>query len=131
MKVPLIVEVAADPLTHERGLSHRTDLPPGLDGMLFIFDRPRVLAFWNQRTFVPLDIAFIDAQRRVTVVLPMRTIVESGGVVESYAPPSPFTAAIEIRRGYLAACGISAGAVVDRELGWTPYPDRVVLTVMT
>jgi uncharacterized membrane protein (UPF0127 family) len=84
MILPLLLEVADTPDTRARGLMDRVDLPLGLDGMLFVFDRSQHGSFTNERTFVPLDVTFFDDRRRIIATIPMRTIVESGGVVERY-----------------------------------------------
>ena len=53
-------EIAATDETRQIGLMHRFSLPPD-HGMLFVHDAPRMLSFWMRNTYIPLSIAFIDA----------------------------------------------------------------------
>ncbi len=60
-------EVAQTQQQTERGLMYRQHLAAD-EGMLFIFERDAPRLFWMKNTFVPLDIIFIDAQKRITSV---------------------------------------------------------------
>ncbi|MBI3811600.1 MAG: DUF192 domain-containing protein [Nitrospirae bacterium] len=61
---PLQVEVADTPMEQTRGLMFRTDLPED-HGMLFIFERPGKNQFWMKNTLIPLDILWMDDQKRI------------------------------------------------------------------
>ena len=63
-ELPLQLELAATPETRVKGLMHRDSLDP-LDGMLFLFPTPHDYSFWMKDTRLPLDMLFIDAQRRI------------------------------------------------------------------
>lgn len=78
--------------------------------MLFAFEAPTRGSFWNANTLLPLDLVFIDEHARVTEVIPMRTIVETRGVEESYAPRQPYVIALELPRGFVTAAGMPIGA---------------------
>lgn len=58
------VEIADTPDERKQGLMNRTELPDN-HGMLFIFPNERPRTFWMKNTEIPLDIIFLDAQRRV------------------------------------------------------------------
>jgi hypothetical protein len=105
--VPFRVEVARTEPEREQGLMYREHLAPDA-GMLFIFDRPSPLTFWMKNTFIPLDMIFIGADRRVV------------GIVEN-AEPRTLTArrvpglsryVLEINGGLSAKLGILPGAAV-------------------
>lgn len=62
------VEIAADDEMRARGLMYRDHLDPGR-GMLFVFPRDDVFSFWMKNTRIPLDMIWIDANRRVVGIL--------------------------------------------------------------
>jgi uncharacterized membrane protein (UPF0127 family) len=62
------VEVARTPQQLQRGLMFRERLEAGR-GMLFLFDHPQPLRFWMHNTYVPLDMIFMGADRRVVGVV--------------------------------------------------------------
>lgn len=57
----LVVAVASTPADQARGLMGVTDLGD-LDGMLFVFDPPREVAFWMKDTLLPLRVGYFDAE---------------------------------------------------------------------
>lgn len=61
------VEVAADDPTREQGLMYRDRLPDDR-GMIFIFPRAGLYPFWMKNTLIPLDMIWIDGQRKVAHV---------------------------------------------------------------
>ncbi len=58
------VEIAADDEARAQGLMYRDRLDPG-KGMLFIFPRDDVFSFWMKNTRIPLDMIWIDSDRRI------------------------------------------------------------------
>ena len=63
----ITVDVADTPATRERGLMFRKRLPRDY-GMLFAFPREMPLTFWMKNTFVPLDMVFITAEKKISRV---------------------------------------------------------------
>lgn len=61
------VEIARSDFERQRGLMYREKLEPGR-GMVFLFDHPQPLKFWMKNTYIPLDMIFIGANRRVIFV---------------------------------------------------------------
>jgi uncharacterized protein len=103
----LRVELATTPAQQERGLMFRMELPDS-QGMLFVFPRDSSGAFWMKNTYIPLDIAWIDASGIVLGV--------SHGVpldLTGLPPPSPYRYVLEVAGGWFERHGMSAGAMLD------------------
>ena len=62
-----VVDVVDAPMTREIGLMCRTKLAKNY-GMLFVFPQEMALNFWMKNTLVSLDIVWIGADKKVTVV---------------------------------------------------------------
>src|SRR5215208_6354176 len=60
-------EVATDEPTRSQGLMYRDRVPEGT-GMLFVFPEVGEYPFWMKNTIVPLDIIWLDEQRKVVHV---------------------------------------------------------------
>lgn len=96
-------EVARTASERSRGLMYRDEVPEGA-GMLFVFQDSQVRSFWMQNTYVPLDIAFLDAELRIVDIRQMEP--EDENFTESRAPAM---FALEVPQGWFAAHGIEVG----------------------
>ena len=56
-----LVEVADTDHLREQGLMNRDHLADDR-GMLFVFDREQIWAFWMKNTLIPLDVVWLDAE---------------------------------------------------------------------
>jgi len=99
-------EVASTPPERQVGLMYRFSLPADR-GMLFVFAEPQPLSFWMRNTYVPLSIAFIDAQGRVLNIEDMAPRDETGVPSRGLA-----LYALEMRKGWFAERGIRPGTQV-------------------
>jgi uncharacterized membrane protein (UPF0127 family) len=99
-------EIAATDETRQIGLMHRFSLPPD-HGMLFVHDAPRMLSFWMRNTYIPLSIAFIDANGRIINIEDMAPQVE-----RTTWSAGPALYALEMKKGWFAQKGIGPGAEV-------------------
>lgn len=62
------VEIARTPTEREHGLMYRQKLDAGR-GMIFLFEKPEPhMKFWMKNTYIPLDMIFIGADKRVVFV---------------------------------------------------------------
>jgi uncharacterized protein len=60
----VIVEVASDDPTREQGLMYRDHMADDR-GMIFLFPQAGEYPFWMKNTLIPLDMIWIDADRRI------------------------------------------------------------------
>ncbi|MDD5746770.1 MAG: DUF192 domain-containing protein [Candidatus Omnitrophica bacterium] len=106
-KTWVIVETARTPQQRCRGLQGRSLLAAN-SGMLFFFEQEGYPQFWMKDTFLPLDIAFIDAGKRIVDIqemIPLQTEVR-------YLPPAPAKYVLEMNAGWFKKNNISAGQKV-------------------
>ncbi len=110
-------ELAVTPKERDLGLMFRGELAP-MDGMLFVFEKPMVLSFWMKNTAIPLDMIFLDENKKVL------------GVVHNAQPHSlegrgvgnvPSMYVLEVNAGFAERFGIKKGTKADFTL-----PDSAV-----
>ena len=99
----ITVELARGPDEQSRGLMFRQSLPPD-HGMLFLFPRDDVQAFWMRNTTIPLSIAYADRRGRIVRIADLEPLDEQP--VTSIAPARY---ALEMNRGWFAAHQVVAG----------------------
>jgi uncharacterized protein len=105
------LEIARTEESRYQGLSDRVKLEEGT-GMLFIYPRSQVLEFCMRNCYIPIDIAFVDANRRVVKVHTMK--VEPRGLErETYSSVDPVQFALEVNAGELGKAGVKEGDSVD------------------
>jgi len=83
----LRVKIADTPEQQARGLMFVKNLDKD-SGMLFIFGSTQKLSFWGENTYIPLDIAFVDANGKIVKIdriSPMSRNSVSSGVPCKYA----------------------------------------------
>jgi len=103
----LVAEIATTPEQREVGLMNRFSLKPD-HGMLFVFERPEPLAFWMRNTYVPLSIAFIAADGRILNIDDMQPQTD-----DAHWSKGAALYALEMKKGWFAERGITAGFVVN------------------
>jgi len=97
-------EVARTADERAQGLMYRDDVPAGT-GMLFVFEDLAIRSFWMQNTYVPLDIAFMDASFEVVDIQQMEPLT-----TDPHESRAPAMFAPEVAQGWLADQGIQTGA---------------------
>jgi uncharacterized protein len=112
-RADLTLEVALTAAQRQLGLMDRTSVPAHT-GMIFVFDRDDVVAFWMKNTRVPLDMIFVAQDGTV------RRVFADVPVLKGNPPDDeiPFEAGrakyvIELRSGEAAQDGIAAGIKLD------------------
>ena len=96
-------EVARSFEEREQGLMYRESLAKGR-GMLFVFPDAQIRSFWMKNTFIPLDIAYLDAKLTIVDIQAMEP--ES---LDSHPSASPAMLALEVPLGWFEEVGIAVG----------------------
>ena len=107
------VELAVTSDEQQQGLSDRPSMDPGT-GMLFVYDSPKVVAFWMKNMHFPLDILWIGAD--CTLVdfsrnVPPPAPGTENSDLERYRPGADIQYVLEVNAG--AAAGMQVGNPVD------------------
>lgn len=96
----LTVWVADNADDRARGLMDIAVMPPGIDGMLFVFDRPIQASFWMLDTLIPLDVWWFDQEGRLLGVTTMQPCEMQP--CPDYPAPAPILWALETPSGVFA-----------------------------
>ena len=104
-------EVARTTDERSRGLSNRDYLAPGT-GMIFVFDTEEVRSFWMQDTFIPLDIAYLDANVRIIDIQQMEP-----ETTRLHTSSGPAMFALEVPQGWFEEMEIGEGAQAEIVFG--------------
>jgi uncharacterized protein len=108
----VLAEIARTEVERERGLMFRRALDEG-KGMLFVFDKDDMLAFWMKNTKVPLSIAYISSDGTIRQISDMEPY--SLATVKS---ERSVRYALEVPRGWFERAGVKVGDRVG--LGGVP-----------
>lgn len=107
------VEIAADPERRAEGLMFRDRLDEGT-GMLFLFPEDNVYSFWMKNTRIPLDMIFIDANRRIVGISENVPPCKSDPC-PSYGPNKISRYVLEVAGGVARQHNLKAGDVLTFE----------------
>jgi uncharacterized membrane protein (UPF0127 family) len=94
-------ELALTEAERERGLMDREKVLPD-QSMLFVFDGEAVHSFWMKNTLVPLDMLWLDGDRRIVHI--ERDVPPcKADPCPSYGPRRPAAYVLELKGGMAAA----------------------------
>lgn len=111
----IFATLAKTPEERALGLMFRTYLAPD-SGMLFVFEKEETLRFWMKNTYIPLAIAFIDANGVITDILEMTPL----DTITPYTSSKPVRYALEVNADWFFLNNITPN---DTVLG-LPMPLR-------
>ncbi|HOW35109.1 MAG TPA: DUF192 domain-containing protein [Candidatus Omnitrophota bacterium] len=105
------VEIASRKEDLIKGLQFRTSLDKN-SGMLFVFPGPDVVRFWMKDTKIPLDMIWMDEDKKVIFI---ETDVPPcpGDSCPTYGPLAPSRYVLEINAGCARRLGISVGGQAE------------------
>jgi len=105
----LSVEIADTPYSQAQGLMFRSHLHPD-SGMIFVFRKPQKLSFWGVNTLVPLDIAFVKDDGKISKISTIHPLSD-----RSVVSNEDCTIAIEANLGYFGERRINIGDHINLE----------------
>lgn len=106
--VSLMLEYATTTFDQERGLGGRVSLPENR-GMLFVFEKESRYGFWMKDTRIPLDIFWLDSDRRV---ISLAESVATSTYPNVFYPSRPARYVLETNAGFARAHGIATGTLL-------------------
>lgn len=106
-KAALVLEVALDPASQERGLMFRKEMPEN-HGMIFIFPDNLVPRVWMKNTLISLDVLFVDQDGRIVDIYPNARPLDLTPIASRF----PCRAFIEINGGQAKALKLEMGDLV-------------------
>ena len=107
-------EIAENQEDRTTGLMYRKKLPDG-KGMLFVFENDQILSFWMKNTYIPLSIAYIAWDGRITDIKDMYPHNEN-----SVSSSRFVRYALEVPQGWFSRNGIQVGDIVGNLKSTTP-----------
>jgi uncharacterized membrane protein (UPF0127 family) len=110
---PVRVELAADNETRAQGLMFRDRVAEGT-GMLFLFTETGDYPFWMKNTLVPLDMIWLDDQKRIAAIIPDVPPCKADPC-SSYPPNAPARYVLELGAGEAKKHGLAVGQTLRYE----------------
>lgn len=89
------LQIASTEAARQTGLGGRATIPENT-GMLFMFSKPAIECFWMKDMRFPLDIIWVNAQKRVVHI---EQHVSPDTYPSTFCPNTPAAYAIELRAG--------------------------------
>lgn len=101
------VEIASTPRQLTQGLSKRKELCQNC-GMLFVFPTPQILSFWMKDTLIPLDMIFIDQDKKITNIInaPINNL-------QIYNSARPALYCLELNAGRYQELNLKPGDIIN------------------
>lgn len=105
------IEIADNQEDITQGLMYRKQMDED-QGMLFLMEDADFQSFWMLNTYIPLDIIFIDEQRRIVNVRANTKPLTTDPVSST----GPARYVLEVNAGYAQRHGLRAGDLVEWQL---------------
>ncbi len=111
----LTAEIAVAPEEQSKGLSIKEDLQEN-EGMIFPYKEPKVLAFWMKDMKFPIDILWLDSDKRVVHIEKNLQPCNPFLPCPSFSPDTKAQYVLETVAGLSDRKGIKIGTQVDFQL---------------
>jgi len=102
------VEIAKTEAEREKGLMFRQSLAEN-SGMLFVFEKPGVFPFWMKNTLIPLDMVWINEDKKVVFIQKNAQPCVEGTICEIIDSRVQAGYVLEVNAGESDKLGISKG----------------------
>jgi uncharacterized membrane protein (UPF0127 family) len=102
------IELATDAYKRETGLMYRKSMKDE-NAMLFIFENEKPLYFYMKNTYIPLDIIYINAQKKIVSIAKNAVPLDETTLPSDY--PAKFV--LEVNAGLTDRFEIKPGLSVD------------------
>lgn len=103
----LYAELAQTPEERRQGLMYREALPEDR-GMLFIFEKDKILSFWMKNTAIPLSLAYLSRDGIIREIHHLKP-----GSLAPVTSRRSVRYALEVNRGWFQERGIRPGDKVE------------------
>jgi hypothetical protein len=103
-KVKIDIEIADNEYERQLGLMNRKSMMEN-QGMLFIFSFERLQSFWMRNTLIPLDMVFINKDKKIVTIHKNTTVLSA----QSYPSTVPSLYVVEVIGGFTDKYNIIAG----------------------
>jgi len=102
------IEVADDDAEREQGLMYRDTMAEN-EGMLFLMETEDIQNFWMKNTILPLDIMYVDSERRIVSIHKNCKPYSLDQIVSA----KPALYVVEVNAGYSGKYGIKVGDLIS------------------
>lgn len=103
----VVVEIADTPDLTAQGLMYRRAMGWN-EGMVFVFDRVDIIPFWMKNTLIPLDILWLDPDRRIVHIAHSVPPCKADPC-PSYPPSRAAKYVVEVNSGFAKKHGVKEG----------------------
>lgn len=104
------IQIADNDQERAQGLMWRASMPED-DGMLFIFDKQKILTFWMKNTYIPLDMVFADKTGKIVMIHAEAVPFSEASITSD----QPAKYVVEVNGGFCARYGIKDGDSISYE----------------
>lgn len=102
--VTVEIEIADDDVKRERGLMYRRQMEL-THGMLFIFEDEDMRSFWMKNTYLPLDIVYLNAVKKIVRIHENVAILNEMPILSDF----PAKYVVEVNAGFCALYRLKVG----------------------
>ncbi len=108
VKAKIDIQIANTEFDRELGLMFRKSMKEN-QGMLFMFPADTTQTFWMRNTYIPLDMVFINSQKKIVSISKNTRILSD----QTYTSKGPAQYVLEVNAGYCDRFNIRAGDEVS------------------